>query len=899
MTNRKYTRYLILFVIILSSAVYFNSIFGGFVLDDMVLIQKNPAIHSFWNIGLLTYRWVRTFSYAVDYAIWGLNPIGYHLSNLLYNTLTVLVVLWMTRRLTGNYIMSFVTAFAFALHPIHTEAVSYLSGRRDILSALFYLLGFLAYLKGRETGGTRCYVGAVLCYLLGISAKEMAITLPFLIFAYEILRDIHEERDSSVPTGVLFCRSLRKNLQHFKWVILFSALLLAGYLYIILFLEHASGMVTTKGIKWWGGDPVSNFTTVFTVVAAYVKKLLFPVVLRFDYRMTPLYHSFLDVSVLLSMALILGLLLFSFLVMRRHRLVTFAVWFFFITLLPVMQIIPHHMLMAEHYLYLPSYGFCLLGGLLADRVYRLRTQVFLLFLSGFLVGSFYFVRTVDRNRDWLDTFALTAEGLRHDPENPVNHFFRGHAYHLVHLEQTAWRELEKAVYPKLYRDSKVFAIRAVILFKQGAYKQGEKETEKSLELDPHDQMALMNAGYFALMRSENKKALQYYLQVQPDYEGGGHLPNIAKIYLEEGRLDEAEEAMESALSLHPDRSEFHYDMAEVLVKELKFQQAAKEYREALRLAGDDLESYDFLKGVPEKIGWAERLQQKLDALEKGGHQAEEMEADRLYGELYLDAGNNREAERRLRSALAAGDISCETRCLLAKAFLKQGKYSEALKVTEGLTGEKGSSSDVCLETSVDVFSQGLDFEEAMRLEKELVSQNPGNKSFTDRLSALKKMRDLQEKSNRFVAEGDDPGATVAKGELFVKLGRVKEAISTYESAINKNSVDLKLLLKLYDLYEAVGYPYRAKAIRTGRSILQIDPDNFQIALRLWRFYYNKVENYENALVFLEKAVKANPNRTRDKKIEPALNALRRYVGTYLESDRKMAPSRHSTSDFTE
>jgi tetratricopeptide (TPR) repeat protein len=90
-------------------------------------------------------------------------------------------------------------------------------------------------------------------------------------------------------------------------------------------------------------------------------------------------------------------------------------------------------------------------------------------------------------------------------------------------------------------------------------------------------------------------------------------------------------------------------------------------------------------------------------------------------------------------------------------------------------------------------------------------------------------------------------------------------------------VELEVFLELYDLYEAAGYPYRAKMIRTGRKILKIDPHNSRIALRLWRFYYHEAEDYESALVFLEKAVKADPALPEDVKIGSALNTLRRYV----------------------
>jgi len=870
---------IILLLVALSSVVYMNSIFGGFVLDDMVLIQKNPVIHSLFDIRLLTYRWLRTFSYAVDYSLWGLNPVGYHLSNIFYNTLTVLLVYFLTKRLTKNLTITFVASLLFALHPIHTEAVSYLSGRRDILSALFYLLGFILYLKGRGGGGRLYYAGAFLAYLLSISAKEMGVTLPVLIVAYEILHEIDEDWDAPASTIRLFVRAVRSNLARFRWLITLSILLVAGYLYVDLFLEHASGMVSAKGIKWWGGNPVSNFATVATVLASYMKKLLFPVVLRFDYRMFPLRHSLLDMGVISSLALLAGLLLLSFVFIRRRPAVTFGIWFFFITLLPVMQIIPHHMLMAEHYLYLPSYGFCLLAGILAERIHYRHKLIILFLAAGVLVCLLFFVRTVARNQDWLDTFTLTAEGLRHDPKEPVYHFFRGHAYHLVHLERSAWRELEKAVYPNLYRDSKLFAIRAVILFEQGEYEKGEKETKKALDIDPDDQMALVNGGYFALMMGDNQKALHYYLKVRPDYEGGGHLQNIAKIYLEEGKVKRAEKTMRRALSLHSYRAVFHYDLAEVLIRELKFDQAAEQYKKVLRFAKNDPEPSEYLKDVPQKLKWAERFRQRLSAVKSnmgGGETGREI----AYVRLYLDAGNNGEAARRLRSAIGAGDDSYGTRCLLGSALLREGKRDEALKAVEGIKLANGMLSDEELATLVDIFSQNLRINKAIDFVRELIRRHPGKSSYRDQFAALKGMGELQKRWRRLDYEGDPFGAAIAEGDLYVKVGRIKEALRCYESAIQQKPDDPDLLRKLYSFYEPRGYPYRRKAIQTGRTLLKIDPKDSRIALRLWRFYYDKVEDYESALIYLERAVKADHDRADNRKTRSALKTLKQYVRTY-------------------
>ena len=324
-------KYAIVLILVLSCAVYLNSIYGDYLLDDGVLIKENPIIHSLWNVDLITYRWTRTYSYAIDYFFWGENPLGYHLSNIIYNALTVMVVFLLTRRLTGAFMIAFMTALVFALHPIHTETVSYLSGRRDILSALFYLLGFNIYLRARVTKKWGQYFLVILCYLSGISAKEMAITLPLTIFFYEVLQSMQKEQASKGSLIYEFFLSLWSNIRKYQILIIFMAVLMSGYLYVVLFIQHASGMVTAESIKWWGGTPLSNFATTTCVILAYLQKLLFPIVLHVSYFDFPRYGTLLHQDVILSLMVILILLGISIATIRRNWKITFLIWFFFIS----------------------------------------------------------------------------------------------------------------------------------------------------------------------------------------------------------------------------------------------------------------------------------------------------------------------------------------------------------------------------------------------------------------------------------------------------------------------------------------------------------------------------------------------------------------------------------------
>ena len=199
---------------------YANSVTNDFVFDDIQLIAEHPLKGGVGKIPQLlgmeggwgsAYRPVRMISYAIDYSlnewIWGkvwgggrkeagLTPAGYHIGNGVYHLVTVLLVFLVTRRLAGSMGVGLLAAGLFALHPVHTDSVTYLSGRRDILFTLFYLLGFYYFLRYRETGKWQWLAGTCAAYGLSLGSKEMGVTLPLICLSYDVVKGYR--RDDAV-----------------------------------------------------------------------------------------------------------------------------------------------------------------------------------------------------------------------------------------------------------------------------------------------------------------------------------------------------------------------------------------------------------------------------------------------------------------------------------------------------------------------------------------------------------------------------------------------------------------------------------------------------------------------------------------------------------------------------
>jgi len=870
-------RLLLLSLLILSAAVYLNSMFGGFLLDDEILIEKNPLIHSIGSVDLLTYRWVRTLTYGIDYFFWGSNPVGYHLSNILYNTLTVLVVFLMTRRLTGIFGVSLVTALLFAVHPIHTEAVSYLSGRRDILSTLFYLLGFYVYLDAREKRNWRLYGLVLICYLAAISAKEMAITLPLCLFAYEVLLRIDQQRSSKQSLLPAMGRALWSSIWQFRWLILLFILLLASYLYMVLFVQHASGMVTSTRIRWWGGTAVSNFATMITIVTVYLRLLFFPIELHVDYTDIPYYTSFLQGQVLISIAVLVGLVIFSLAMIRRNRHVSFLILFFLITLLPVMHIIPHHIIMAEHYLYLPSYSFCLALGLVAHGISRKKHLTRLLIIMLVFLSGIYFARTVERNSEWSDVRTLMKEGLKRDPDNAVYHFWLGRAYYTQHLYGSALKELEQATSDR-YSQSITHAILAAMAYERSEYDLGDKETDKAIQINPRDEMALMNRGFYAFKMGENDKALEYYLQVDPGYEEGSHLANMAGIYLRRGEIAKAEEQILLGLKHHPGRPEFQNGLAEVLVRKLEFDQAEKSYRECLRLAGDQEKYKKYLDEVREKIAWTQKLSEKYSRflrLPPGDAEAQRV-GHYLLGEIYHTIADYDRAEKELQMIAGTEGAPLEAEVLLGKTLFENGKADEGEEVFRRLTGHPAAPPDL-LNNAGDLLLMGLRFEAAGVMYRESLRREPGGSDAKLRVKRLNQITDRWNQAERLAASGEKSVFHKIRGDIYSELEMKRQAIAEYESALDQGPEDSELLFKLLDLYEGEGYPFRARAMAACQRIMKMDPSNAEAPLRLARIYYVEVKDYESALDYFEKALELQGETGEIEQVRQTVETLRQYI----------------------
>jgi tetratricopeptide (TPR) repeat protein len=402
----------------------------GFVFDDWKLVYENEAIRDLRALPRIVaaafkdepvaardhwidpgYRPVRMVSYAIDHALFGLDPRGFRLTNILIHLANALLLASIARAFVGPR-AALAAALLFALHPVATEAVTYISGRRDVLFAFFYLAALRIHIgplapalsSGGGAGGAGRWRGwaEMGLFLLALGAKEMAISLPLAC------------------AGADLALGGRPALRARRGVLPAMALAAAAFAGAVVFLKNP-GSLHGEAVARIGGSAYACALTMARVFCHYVGLVFFPATLSADYSFDafPASRGLLDPWTSLAALAALGAALFAIARAWRRgaRIEAFLGAFFFVALGPVSQVlVPHPEPIAERYLYLPAMFLVLLAVRLAERAWAARPALrpalgAALALAVIAAG----LRTAVRNGDWRDDRTLFEAAVAAHP----------------------------------------------------------------------------------------------------------------------------------------------------------------------------------------------------------------------------------------------------------------------------------------------------------------------------------------------------------------------------------------------------------------------------------------------------------------------------------------------------
>ncbi|MFA7283052.1 MAG: tetratricopeptide repeat protein [Candidatus Omnitrophota bacterium] len=407
-------------LIIIVSAAFLPSLGNGFVnWDDQLYVTENSAVADFSFSGAErifssffagNYQPLTIFSYSLDRLFSGLNPYGYHLTNLILHLLNCLLVFWLFYLLSRLETVGLLTAVFFGLHPLRVESVAWISQRKDLLYAFFFLAALIFYLYYlRKDKKERLYyylaLGSFLCSLL---SKAMAVVLPLVLMAtdYFIGRPKGESR-------------IRDKIPFFALSVIFGAVALMG--------QYSDGAVRPD----MPGGAWGMLSVPFYAVFFYLQKIFFPAGLSCLYPRNDIHLSF---GFFLLPAAYVVICILLFLLNKGRKKIVFSNLFFLICLLPVLQFVPlGETMVADRYTYLASAGISYLcaAGLVflwgAGKRYPGAARVVIIATLVFLSGSMVFMSR-QRCRAWHDSLTLWSDVLEKYPNAAMAYHNRAIAY---------------------------------------------------------------------------------------------------------------------------------------------------------------------------------------------------------------------------------------------------------------------------------------------------------------------------------------------------------------------------------------------------------------------------------------------------------------------------------------
>ena len=458
MKSRLHTIALLL-IVLASLSVYANILQNDFVYDDTTEVISNPWIRDFKNIPEFFlsnsckfefpsystsnyYHPLKLITYTIQYSIFNKKPWGYHLTSALMHMLTTILVffiaisLYKQSRNEVNIIFPLLAALFFAVHPIHTEAVAFISATGELFMAFFCLASFLIYINAQRRNATIQFIVSAVLFLMGALFKATAITFLFMffLFDYAFKQGIfagHRNR----PGGMIFLRR-------------YLPFICAVFTYVVLRSYAIGGFVPER--RHAEMNAIQLLMNIVTLFGQYLQKLIVPQ----NLNVLEVFHpvsSLLSTRVLYALLILFLFIVIGYVAKKNDKGVFLSLFWIVIPLLPVLYFpaFLSESVFAERYLYLPSAGLAVAVGYLLHSAFSLRLPKFLsTFLLPFMVSSvllLFSLQTINRNHIWKNDYSLWTDTLKNSPDSCTAHNNLGNVYYRAGYLDQALKEYQIAV----------------------------------------------------------------------------------------------------------------------------------------------------------------------------------------------------------------------------------------------------------------------------------------------------------------------------------------------------------------------------------------------------------------------------------------------------------------------
>jgi tetratricopeptide (TPR) repeat protein len=747
-----------LLILLLSLALYLHTHEFGLVYDDQHIIVYNSSIHAlsdnpsgFFNLftqkfwqgassdipgigsifqpgGQALYRPVMLSALGIIYYLFELNPAAYHMLNIVINALVCLLVFITIKKLFDSWRLAFFCGILFACHPIHTEAVCYVTGLGEVLSMLFFVAALLFYVKAsyREDGfRILSYILSLLFYLVGLFTKEHVICLIGILVLYDFIQYLQGNR----PYGLV-----ARLAMYGGYLVVICCNLAARYNAIGSLtpayqnpIDNVIAAAGTYSVQLW---------TALKVLSKGIWLTILPLKQSPDYSFAAIRLSDkLDAPVIAAILFISLLLVVGFLSLKRRSVIAFAIFWHFITIFLVSNIIlVVGTILGERLLYMPSLAAALAIAFLLDRLFVLGADkasgkrgagayiASALFVALAVVAS---MKTYEETEKWENAEYLFQAAAEVVPDSSRVHYQLGQIYMANKIYQEAESEFLKV---KQIDPSFIYVYLSLgdLYALQGQYEKALKtlesmrmRVESSRKGELGAQVSKRLADLYSMMQ-QGEMAVEELIKLKETENTPALNIRIGEIYVQQGAFDKAVDCFKEAWDLDPenlnaaykllgtysisDQKEKEMELLEVLeqkdtqsnralmyraslfMREFEPQKALEILDRAIERASEDPAPYAMKANI---LRTEFRLEEALEALDKTitlSPPQGQMGALMQKLEIYKEMGDLEKAEA-TADRLKQLPLTPEVKASLGDLYLKMNRFQEAVQyLREAIAG---------------------------------------------------------------------------------------------------------------------------------------------------------------------------------------------------------------------
>jgi tetratricopeptide (TPR) repeat protein len=563
-------------------------------MDDELYVTENP--HVLNGLTSESVRWAFTtshgthwlpvtwLSHMLDCQLFGVHAGAHKLVNVTFHIASTVLLFLVLKRATSDIWPSAFVAAVFALHPLRVESVAWVAERKDVLSAFFWMLTLWAYVRYVERPGVGRYLWIVLFFVLGLMAKPMVVTLPFVLLLLDFWPLGRTPWAAPAREGFSRCHPKRLTLE--KLPLLVLALISTG---VQFWVTHSMGAIVPTGIIPIGLR-VSNALVSY---GRYLGKMLWPQNLAVLYPFPEAWSLSLVVTVVLFLTCVSVVVARA--AKRQPHLIVGWLWYLG-TLVPVIGLVQVGLQsMADRFTYIPMVGILIgVAWGAADAVADWPRARMAAVAGAAAVVCACAVATRVQLQYWRDSVTLFERAAGVTGDNYLAQSNLGVALSnrgrieegMAHLME-AVRLCPNSAYAHQHLGRACFLL--------GRIAEGIDHLRKAVALDPDSAAAHNNLGVALVKEGQLKEATVEFaeaVRLQPDYALAR--VGLGGVLVSLGRIEEALQHLHEAVRLRPDSADAHINLGFALAAQEKFLEAISHYEQAVRLKPEYPEAHDYL-----------------------------------------------------------------------------------------------------------------------------------------------------------------------------------------------------------------------------------------------------------------------------------------------------------------